>query len=73
MKTKQIHTRISEAKARIDEAERVLEAALAATEGGQRADKVTVNVAVGEALHQLKDATTILGALQLADSDEQPQ
>ncbi len=64
---KKISTEISAAKSRIEDAEHALEAAIATSEGGTRADKMTINLAVGEALQQLKDAKSILDALEIAD------
>lgn len=64
---KEISTEISSAKARIDEAELALQAAIAAMESGQRANKMTVSEAVGEALQRLHDAHAILVRLELRD------
>ena len=64
---KKISNEISAAKSRIEDAEHALEAAMATSEGGARAHKMTINIAVGEALQQLKDAKSILVALEIAD------
>lgn len=63
---KLISTEIAAARARIEGAERALGAAIATAEGGRRADKVTVNAAVGEALKQLRDAKSALDSLESA-------
>jgi hypothetical protein len=65
MKGRQTSNEMAAASARIEGAEQALRVALAATEAGRpRADKRTVNAAVGEALRQLEDARAILDSLQ---------
>jgi hypothetical protein len=73
--TRQASTEIATARARIENAERVLSGAIATSHRGSRADKVTIDAAVSEALLQLKDAKRILAQLESAhfgQSHEKP-
>lgn len=71
MMNTRISSDIAAAKSRIIEAELALGAAISITEGGPRADKVTINSAVGEALKRLKDAVAILDALEISDAQDE--
>jgi hypothetical protein len=62
--TRQASTEIATARARIEDAERVLRGAIATSHRGSRADKITIDAAVSEALLQLKDAKKILAKLE---------
>jgi hypothetical protein len=68
---REFSVKISTARQRIDDAESMLRAAIAATLAAPRADKVTVSTAVNEALRQLEDARTILIGLETPDSTDE--
>ncbi|HEY5960787.1 MAG TPA: hypothetical protein VIV60_29735 [Polyangiaceae bacterium] len=68
---REFSVKISTARQRIDDAESMLRAAIAATLAAPRADKVTVSAAVNEALRQLEDARSILIDLETPDSTDE--
>jgi hypothetical protein len=68
MTNQQRRSRIADEQARIEEAEQALASAITTLKVAARADKVTVNQAVREALDRLSEARAILIALEAASA-----